>query len=75
MTSSDVLQVELKMRKYDEVNSQDIQTSKYNNLNSYLQRLNGAEIKTTSPIETVYKKDKSGSPKKQELSIYILITQ
>ena len=45
----------LKIRKYDEVNNQDIQTNQYSNPNPYLQRLNGAGIKTTSPIETVYK--------------------
>ena len=43
----------LKKRKYDEVNNQDIQTNQYNNLNLYLQRLNEAVIKTTSPVETV----------------------
>ena len=43
----------LKKRKYDEVNDQDIQTNHYNNLNLYYQRLNGAEIKTTSLMETV----------------------
>ena len=39
--------------KYDEVNDQDIQTNQYNDINLYLQRLNAAVIKTTSPMETV----------------------
>ena len=45
----------LKKRKYDEVNDQDIQTNQYNDINLYLKRLNGAVIKTTSPMETVSK--------------------
>ena len=43
----------LKKRRYDEVNDQAIQTNQYNNLSLYLQRIDGAVIKTTSPMETV----------------------